>query len=188
MGTEPGCAHGPEGSRKPQILGGAVPFDIRIMVGHKAPCAVHAFRHLPSVGHHSFQQCKQRQVALGQIAAFRRPVIHLRIDIDGVFRSPGRSKILIPKSLQGQGQRARAASRNHEIPSVLEQQLLKRDVLTTLRQKSQSLIGGHVLPLIPGQTKLHPVVQRLIIRNMFCFHAFKVLTGSGCQLLCHAAL
>ena len=40
-------------------------------------------------------------MALGEIARIHRPVVHLQIDIDGVFGAPGRGEVRIPYSLQG---------------------------------------------------------------------------------------
>ena len=42
-------------------------------------------------------------MTLGQITDFRRPVVHLGIDIDCVFAVPRRQHLLIPDPLQISG-------------------------------------------------------------------------------------
>ena len=55
------------------------------------------------VVHHAHQ----RLHALGEIGRLRRPVVHLRVDVDGVFRAPGRRHLVVPQALQVGGLSAR---------------------------------------------------------------------------------
>ncbi len=47
------------------------------------------------------------RVILERFVFFRRPVIHLRIDIDGILTVPWRIQLVIPDTLQGGGLAAR---------------------------------------------------------------------------------
>ena len=59
----------------------------------EAPAAVHDAGRNPPGLPHPFDQLEQRLVAFGQIAVFRMPIIHLRIDIDREFAVPRRVKL-----------------------------------------------------------------------------------------------
>ena len=99
MGRKPRRPHHPVGTGHPGVLNIGIPADVGVVVADKAPAAVHLPRRFPSVFPHLFDQVKQRLMALRKRAAFRRPVVHLGIDVDGIFGVPRRRKILIPKSL-----------------------------------------------------------------------------------------
>ena len=120
VGAEPCRSHHPEGTGNPVILGHAVPPDVRIVVAHKAPAAVHFLCRLFSVRQHGFQKGKQRHMAFGKIAVFRQPVVHFRVDVDGVFTVPGRVHVLVPDTLQGCRKSAFPAAGNEKIPTEIK--------------------------------------------------------------------
>ena len=59
-------------------------------------------------------------MTLGKVRRFRRPVVHLGVDIDRVLAFPRRRHQGIPDALQVCGLRSRARRGDQEIPAVLE--------------------------------------------------------------------
>ena len=53
-------------------------------------------------------QIKQRLVAFGEITNFRRPVIHLDVDVEMIIAVPGGVHFVVPEPLKICGQRSRA--------------------------------------------------------------------------------
>ncbi len=58
---------------------------ICVVMGDKSSAVIELRRGMFSVFPYSFNEIKQWKMAFAQIAHFRRPVIHFRIDIDRIF-------------------------------------------------------------------------------------------------------
>ena len=142
VGAHPGGAHHPIGGGDAAVLGRAVPPQIGVVVGHKAPGAVHLLGHLLATGVHALQQIEEGQVALGEVAHLHRPVVHLRVDIDGVLAVPGGLKLAVPHALEVGGQRARPAGGDGQIAAKGEVQGHQPQVLLPVLDAGQARIGG----------------------------------------------
>ena len=116
VGAHPGGAHHPVGGGDAAVLRGAVPPEVRVVVGHKPSGAVHGLGHLPAPGIHLLQKGEKGHVALGQVAGLHRPVVHFRVDVDGVLAVPGRLQLAVPDTLQVGGQGTWPAGGNGQIP------------------------------------------------------------------------
>ncbi|MNI54387.1 hypothetical protein D3C73_1092810 [compost metagenome] len=104
MQGQPGSPHRPECRGHTYILRGGIRPYIRIVVGNETPAAIHPFGRFASPYLQPLDEIEQRNMAFRQIAALRRPIIHLCIDVDRVFAVPDGQHILIPDSLQIGGQ------------------------------------------------------------------------------------
>src|SRR6266404_2037465 len=62
----------------------------------------------------------QRVDTFGQIAGFSGPVVHLRVDVDGVFAAPRRVHAFVPKALEIRRLAARSRTRDKQVPAKLE--------------------------------------------------------------------
>ena len=120
METEPGSPHHPVACRDAYILGCGITPDICVMVGHEATTAIHCFCRLCSAFPHILNHSNQRFITLRQVTGKGWPVVHLRIDIDGIFTAPGRCILIVPNPLQIIGQRSGSASCNHQITAELK--------------------------------------------------------------------
>ena len=120
MHCHPCAAHLPECRSRIHILRTAVSIDIGIVMAHGSPAAIHSLRHIPSSFLYRMNQVKKRFMECGQITDFRRPVIHLQIDIRRIFALPTGTKLMIPNTLQVHGRRALSSGRYHHISSILE--------------------------------------------------------------------
>ena len=164
VGAHPGGAHHPIGGGDAAVLGRAVPPQIRVVVGHKAPGAVHLLGHLLATGVHALQQIEEGQVALGEVAHLHRPVVHLRVDIDGVLAVPGRLKLAVPHALEVGGQRARPAGGDGQVAAKGEVQGHQPQVLLPVLDAGQARIGGQGLQgAVRCQGEAGAVVQSLVV-------------------------
>src|SRR6185369_147660 len=84
---------------------------------------------LNQLRHHS----QQRLMTLRQVRRFNRPVVHLRVDVDGVLALPRRRHQVVPDSLQVRGLRAGTRRRDQKITPVLE--IERREMWIEIVQK-----------------------------------------------------
>ena len=73
---------------------------VGVMVSHPAPATIHFTRRFRSCHGQVFQHGEQRLVHLTQVSHFGQPVVHLGIDIDGIFAVPRGIRTAIPDALQ----------------------------------------------------------------------------------------
>src|ERR1700752_486379 len=103
--AKPCSAGGPESPEWTIYRRGLSP-QISVVMANPAACAVMdsccARTILNQFRHHS----QQRFMTLRQVRSFYRPVVHLRVDIDGVLAFPRRRHQMVPNTLQVRGLRA----------------------------------------------------------------------------------
>ena len=87
----------------------------------------------------ALHQVEERQVALAQVGRFRRPIIHLDIDVGVIIGVPGRAVVVVPQPLQIGRQPAGTRAGDQQIAPVLEKQLLQSGV--------HRLRGGQFAPV-----------------------------------------
>ena len=140
--AQPGRAHLPHRGGHKAVLRRTVAPDVGIVVRHPAGGPVHGAGHLPPVGEHPPHVVKQRQVHLGQVAAFRGPVVHLRVDVDGVLAAPGGVEALAPQALEVGGQRAGTAGAAQQVAPVEEISVDQAEILLARGKAPQPLVRG----------------------------------------------
>ena len=99
MLREPRRAHRPQ-PRARQIAGAREAPDVGDVMRHESSRAVVNAGCLSSRLAQRLDEVEQRQVAFGEIRDFRRPVVHLQIDVQVVVAVPWRVHAVGPESLQ----------------------------------------------------------------------------------------
>ena len=77
-------------------------------------------RGLPARLAQRFEVVEERLMQLGEVRHFRRPVVHLQVDVEVVVAVPRREHAVVPQSLQVRGKPARTAARNQQIAAELK--------------------------------------------------------------------
>jgi len=116
---EPCAAHRPQAPLRAVNRRGGAP-QIRVVMGHPAARTVHHLRGvragLREVQHHG----RERFNTFPQVARLGGPVIHLGVDVDGVFAVPRRAHRTVPEALQVRGLAAGARTANQQITGELK--------------------------------------------------------------------
>ena len=115
---EPGAAEGPHAPEGAVDGGGAAP-EVEVVVGDPAGGAIHLLGGAGSALGGFGDEAVEGLGALGEVAGEGRPVVHLDIDVDGVFRAPGRGGFFVPNALEVGGLGAGAGGGEEEVASEL---------------------------------------------------------------------
>ena len=141
------------------------------MVRHPAVRAVHAQRHLRPVRLHPAQVVEKRQVHLGQVAHLRAPVVHFRVDVDGVLAVPRRVEIVVPNALQIRRQRAGTRASREQIAPEGKIQFLQAVICIALRIAGKALVGRQIVQrILPVQGERAPRHHCPVLRYMRRLH------------------
>jgi hypothetical protein len=90
--------------------------------------------------HFRFLTNNQNTVSL--TCNFRWPIIHLEIDINGIFWTPGRIKLVIPNALEVRGESTDARGRNKQIATKLKIESDEARIKDASRKRLQTEICG----------------------------------------------
>ena len=71
-----------------------------VVVSHPTATAIHCASSLFTSDCEVSNHIEERLVSVGQVSHLGRPVVHLRIDVDGVLRVPWCIELVVPESLQ----------------------------------------------------------------------------------------
>ena len=110
------------------------------------------------------------------MGGLHRPVVHLRVDVDGVVGAPRGAQVLVPNALEVGGLGAGPGAGDNQIAAVLVQQGVALGV-HVLVPAGQALHGGHVV-LVGAKVHRHPVEVGLVVLHVALAQGFKAL-GSG---------
>ena len=117
--------------------------DVADVMRHESARAVMHARGLPSRLAQRFEIVEQRLMQLGEIRHFRRPVVHLQIDVQVVVAVPRRKHAVVPQTLQVRRQPARAAARDQQIAAELKVERFEAEIGLTLLDALEPLVGRH---------------------------------------------
>ena len=118
MLAEPRIASGPHAITGAVDRTGRSP-NVGIVMQCPATTTVHG-RRLPPLHRYALHQIEKRLVHLGKVGHLGRPVIHLDIDVGGIFSVPGGTQLVVPYSLQVGGLSAGLRAAYQEITAKLE--------------------------------------------------------------------
>ena len=142
MRGEPGTAcgeHTPGGA----VDGAGDAPEVGIVVGHPSFAAVHLLggpdSRLTQVADHR----EERLLRFGEVADEGRPVVHLGIDVDGIFRVPRCVQLVVPDTLQVGGLSTGLRGGDEQITAVLHHQRHHVEVGTV--KCGEALVGGEFL-------------------------------------------
>ena len=113
---------------------------------------------------------------LGKVGGLHRPVVHLRVDVDGVVGAPRGAQVLVPNALEVGGLGAGPGAGDNQIAAVLVQQGVALGV-HVLVPAGQALHGGHLV-LVGAKVHGNPVEVGLVVLHVALAQGFKAL-GSG---------
>ena len=92
------------------------------MMSHPPLAVIHRLCRLGTRRAQVANHREQRLLRLCEITHQRRPVVHLRIDVDGVFRIPGRIHLVVPYTLQIGRLTTWLRRRNQQVTTILHHQ------------------------------------------------------------------
>ena len=95
MAAEPGGTHWPQPRRCAVYGSGDAPL-VGVVMEHPAVGTVHLAGSLTTRLGHLADEFEQGAVHLREVTDLRRPVVHLEVDVRGVFRVPRREHFFIP--------------------------------------------------------------------------------------------
>ena len=139
VGGEPGAArgeHAPGGA----VHGSGDAPEVGIVVGHPTLAAIHLLSRLRTRLTQVADHREEGLLCLCEIAYQRRPVVHLGIDVDGVFRVPWGIHLVVPHTLEVCGLATRLTRRNQQVSAILHHQRHHIEVCAV--EGSQALIRG----------------------------------------------
>ncbi len=158
MQREPGASQGPH--PEPGRIDRSRPSpQVDVVMRHPAVAAVVDSGRLGTGDGDVLDHVEQRLVALGQIADFRRPVVHLGVDVDGVLAAPVRNDRFVPNALEVGGLAAGPAAGGQDIAPELEAQGLQVDVVLAFAHRLDPLVGGLVIHRPVADVQMHPAHQ-----------------------------
>jgi len=173
---EVGAEPGPSGVGSPP--GGVFPGSresphVGHHVRHPAPGIVKGGGGLSSRLHQSFGEFNEGSVQFGQVGDFRRPVVHLDVDIEVVISVPGGVDGVGPEPLEVGGQQPRMGAADEQVPPVLEIEGCQSVVIGIGGKGLQPLRSGKGFPFgVRGQHHLGPVKPGFVGCNVFPDDAF----------------
>ena len=134
MLAEPSAADGPHAIFGRVHRRRAAP-EIGVVMDHPAAAVVIGLGGLRAGLGEVLDQPEQGLVAFGQIADLGGPVIHLQVDVDGVFAAPGRQECLVPDALEIGRLAADAAAGGQNISAELEAERFEIRIGTRRRER-----------------------------------------------------
>src|ERR1044072_6207548 len=117
--AKPGAARGPEAPEW-AIDRRCLSPQIGVVMAHPTARAIVNSSRPRTILNELRYQSQQWLMTLRQVRRFDGPVVHLRVDVDGVLAFPRWRHEVVPDPLQVRGLRAGPRRRDQEIPPVLE--------------------------------------------------------------------
>ena len=114
--------------------------DISVMMCHPATAAIHLLSRLCSRYAQILNQRIQRFRGVTEIRYLGRPVVHLRIDVDGIFAVPRGIFAVVPNALQVCRLSTRLGRGDEQIATIVIHQRYHRHILAA-RKFLQTLVG-----------------------------------------------
>ena len=172
--------------------------DIGIVMDHHARRIIIGPGSLFGFGPAGLQQREQRRQAVAQAEQAGAPVIHFRIDIDGIVAAPGRLEMLIPDALQIHRLCPGAGGGDHQVAAIVEKQGIQGLIVTIgipgqaveapQRVELAELFGPRHFDLAV-QVDLDTLVQRSMVRLVAGQKCLIAISLRLCQvLLCQSQL
>ena len=142
VGAKPRQTHWPQGSGKPLVLGCCIAPDIGVVMTHRSPASVHTAGGNSAVLPHALDMVVKGRAALGQILHKCAPVVHLGIDVNGIFSAPRRPHILVPDALEIKGESSLTGACYHKVAGEVEVHSNQLIVIHAVLYVRKALICG----------------------------------------------
>ena len=132
--------------------------------------AVHAASGLRPAFGHALHKREQRLTALRKAKPFCRPVVHLQVDVDGVFAAPRRVHVRIPDALEIRRERTLARGGNQKVATEVKIGADQSEVRIFVSEQRKPQVRGHRLKGgVTGKRQLRLVKQSAVVLRV-CFH------------------
>ena len=128
---------------------------VQVVMKREAAGAVHFFGRAPAAVKIRFDKVEERPSRLRKIADLGRPVVHLEIDVGGVFAVPRRSHAFVPDALQVGGHGAGTAAPHQEIAAELEVERSETGIFLAFLDPGETLVDGKGLDRWIGGRRRH---------------------------------
>ena len=125
---------------------------------------------------------QERFDALAEIARLGRPVVHLGVDVDGVFAAPGRVHAVGPEALQIGRLPARTRAGEEQVAAKLEVKRRKLRVVS-IREVLDALVGRQLHRLGGAEVQRNPAEQPLVFGNVRLAQSVKGLPARGSDVI-----
>ena len=139
MERQPRAAHRPYAAIG-VIYGCGIAPGIEIVMKGETAGAIHHFGCAPATLDIRFDQVEERLSSFREVADFGRPVVHLEIDVGGVFTVPRRSHTFVPNALQVGRHGAGTTAPHQQIPAELEVECGEARIILAGLDTCQTLI------------------------------------------------
>ena len=162
--AEPCAAQRPQAGIRPVNRRGRAP-QVGVVVSHPAAGVV---IHLGRAGaglRQVHDHRGQRRDAFGKVRNLRGPVIHLRVDVDGVFAAPRRVHGIVPDALEIRGLAARTRAGDEQVARELEIQRGELRVVA-LGEMRDALVGRQLHGVRLAQVEFHAAEPFLVFGHM----------------------
>ena len=164
--------------------------DIGVMMCHPATATIHFPSRLCSRYAQILNQRIQRFRGVTEIRYLGRPVVHLRIDVDGIFAVPRRIFAVVPNTLQVCSLSTRLGRGDEQIATIVIHQCHHRHILAA-RKFLQALVGRQRSIGISCQsqgrsTKLFLIGLHMAFLQLCIAHQFHLIYIVGIALGCIA--
>ena len=140
---EPRAAGRPHSPLRAVDRSGGAP-EIRVVMRHPSAGAVHLARRSRAGDRQIRHHRRQRIHRLGEVGRERRPVVHLRVDVDGVLAAPRRRHALVPEALQVRRLRAGPRAGDQQVAAVLEVERGETGIVA-VAERTHAFVGRHAL-------------------------------------------
>ena len=97
--------------------------DIQVVVAHPSVKSIDFPGCFPSILCCPADQVKERFLTFAQVASLSHPVIHLRVDINGIITAPGGTHPVVPDSLEVCTLASRSGGTDHQVSGIMEHHL-----------------------------------------------------------------
>ena len=141
MLAQPYAAHRPHAVAR-GVHGGRATPEVGVVVGHPTVSAVIQLCRFGSVLRQVFDQVEQRGSTFRKVGDLGRPVVHLGVDVEGIFTAPVGQQVLKPASLEIGGLAALPAAGDSDIPAELEELGLEVGIRLALLEGVDTYIRG----------------------------------------------
>ena len=119
---------------------------------------------------------EQRGGAFGEIGHLGGPVVHFRVNVEGIFAAPVGKEVLAPSALEVAGLAAFPAAGNRDIAAELEELGLQVRIRLSLLEGRNAHIGGLGILRAVSHGEVHPAHEAGEVLQVRGFELFEVLT------------
>ena len=152
------------------------------MVEDPAARVVMGLGDLAARGHQLVQGIKQRLGTVGKGGWLGWPVVHLGVDVAGVFAVPRRAQALVPDALQVGGLAAGTARPDQQVTTVLEHQGGQARIVAGA-ERGQARVCGRLRGVGLAEVQAHPAEQGLVVGDMLVEQLLPGLAGGPVRIL-----